>query len=188
MEQLFKHEGVCLWTDDEYSFMKEARRAWPRGCTDTGEVLSNGNSLYYDIKPLRGGKITLALYTDTECIDEYSSNANTVESILGNLFNNAGDDHEGDNPEGEEKENDYSGESLSESLSRWNSAFDMWHYCHPCVAHDVENTDGSKYAQYMGYDDAYYVDDYSDDYYNRRKLGWESKPKGNIFECYDDGK
>jgi hypothetical protein len=71
-------------------------------------------------------------------------------------------------------------------MNRWDSAFDVWTYCHPCKAHDLENTDGSKYADQMGYDDEYYKDD--DDDQNNRRLGFESKPKGNAFECYDDGK
>ena len=30
MEQLFKHEGMCVWNDEEYAFMKNARKAWPK--------------------------------------------------------------------------------------------------------------------------------------------------------------
>ena len=35
MEQLFKHEGMCVWTEEEYAFMKNARKAWPKGCANT---------------------------------------------------------------------------------------------------------------------------------------------------------
>ena len=161
--------------------MKGARRAWPKGCTETGQTSKNGEPLYYDIQPLRNGRIALGLYTDTECLEEYSTNSKTVESILGNVFANveASHDEDGDGAY------DFSGDSLSDSMKRWDSAFDVWTYCHPCRAHDLENTDGSKYAEFFGYDDEYYKDDYADD--GQRRLGFESKPKGDVFECYDDG-
>ena len=30
-EQLFKHEGMCVWSEEEYAFMKNAREQWPQG-------------------------------------------------------------------------------------------------------------------------------------------------------------
>lgn len=159
--------------------MKGARKAWPKGCTATGQE-KNGVPLYYDIKPLRNGRIAPGLYTDTECLEEYSANTKTVESVIGNVFANVEASHD-NNGEG----NDYSNDSLSDSMKRWDSAFDVWTYCHPCKTHDLENTDGSKYADYFGYDDEYYKDD--DDDGNNRRLGFEKKPVGDVFECYDDG-
>ena len=160
MEQLFKHEGMCVWSDDEYSFMKDAREAWPRGCTDSGATTEDGDPLYYDIKPMPGGRIAVGLYSDTKCIVDYSSDTEVVEQVLGNFFTNRRNSHDSKDDE------DYdSSESLETSLAKWNSAFDVWHICHPCVAHDLENTQGNKYS---GYDDD-----------GRRKLG-------DVFECYDD--
>jgi hypothetical protein len=188
MEQLFKHEGMCVWSDEQYAFMKHARKQWPKGCASTGQTKTIGgtkHTLYYNIKPLRSGRIAFGLYTDEQCIEEYSANTKTVESIIGNVWQNA-DSH--DNGEGDS-------ESLADSLASgqdlWDDAFDVWHYCHPCVAHDVENTDGSKYANITCYehndeeDDYYY---YENENQNQRKLGFESCPRGEIFECYDDGK
>jgi hypothetical protein len=40
---------------------------------------------------------------------------------------------------------DFSRDILAESLARRESAFSEWTYCHPCVADDVENIDGTKY-------------------------------------------
>ena len=61
MEQLFKHEGDCLWSDDECNFMQKNRDYWPTGCTisNTEATLHTGKTgyLYYDLKPLPyGGK------------------------------------------------------------------------------------------------------------------------------------
>jgi hypothetical protein len=155
MEQLFKHEGICVWTDEEYAFMKGAREAWPQGCIDSYYTTSEGANIYYDVKPVQGGDITIGLYTDTQCIKEYDNHDSsvTLESVVGNFFLNRGGS--GDN------NYDFSGDSLEQSQARWDSAFGAFHICHPCVAYDLENYDGTKY---YGYGDG----------------------NGDIFDCYDD--
>eukprot|EP00804_Cyclotella_cryptica_P002572 CCRYP_010406-RA/>CCRYP_010406-RA protein AED:0.04 eAED:0.04 QI:451/1/1/1/1/1/3/884/508 len=177
MEQLFKHEGMCVWSDEEYAFMKRARKAWPRGCASTGTTISgadgNASPLYYDIRPLRNGRIAVGLYTDEQCITEYPASTSTVEGIVGNIFLNA-DNHDNNN------NYDFSGDSFAESMNRWDSAFDIWRTCHPCVAYDLENTDGTKY--YTDDDDGYYDDGGR----RKRKLGGNYKAQGDVFECYDD--
>ena len=168
MGQLFKHEGMCVWSDEEYAFMKNARKALPRGCTNSGATTEEGETIYYDIKPLSGGRITVGLYLDTQCIVDYTSDTSTVEEILGNYFSQGGSHDKDGNY-------DYSSDTLKQSLARWTSAFDAFTICQPCVAYDLENTDGEKYTS---------------GYYNRhrrhRKLGGESSPDGEVFECYDD--
>ena len=159
MGQLFKHEGMCVWTDDEYSFMKNARKRLPGGCSDSGSTTEDGQPIYYDIKPLSGGRITVGLYLDTQCIVDYTSDTSQVESILGNYFMGGSHDN---------KDGDDSGYSLKQSLALWTSAFDKFTYCQPCVAYDLENYDGSKYAR------------------RHRKLGGEGNADGSAFECYDD--
>lgn len=183
MEQLFKHEGYCVWTEDEYEFMADARDAWPQGCSDTGSTVTlveadeeKGieevtSSLYYDIKPLPNGRLGLGLYTDTTCIEEYTSTSKAsdvsyIEDLIGNFLVD-GDDHRDENA-------DDSGESLAESLERWNSAFDVWHTCQPCVAYDLSNVYGNTYT-----DDYYY---YNDD----RRTDRDLNGQGDAFECYDD--
>lgn len=160
MEQLFKHEGICVWTDEEYAFMANAREAWPQGCIDSYSALSDGTEIYYDIKPVQGGDITVGLYTDTQCIKEYdgSDSSINVNSILGNFFLNNGGGS-GDN----NYNYDFSSDTLEESLARWDSAFGVFHTCQPCVAYDLENTDGTKF--------------YDDDGGNGQ---------GDAFDCYDD--
>jgi len=177
MEQLFKHEGMCVWTEEEYAFMKNARQAWPQGCVDSGSMTDDGEyNLYYNIKPVRNGRIAFGLYTDSQCLDDYSVTTDQMEDIIGNLFVDA------DGSGSQDENYDFSSDSLSDSMERWHSAFDVWHTCHPCVAYDIENLDGSKY---IDNDDANY---YYDDYYNngQRKLGGEYDAQGDIFECYDD--
>lgn len=184
MEQLFKHEGMCVWTDEEYAFMKNARKAWPSGCVDTGAYANADNedvALYYNIRPLQSGRIAIGLYTDAECLTVYPATTEYVEEIVGNVFTDHGGSGSGDN-----YNYDFSQDTFEESMERWDSAFDVWHLCHPCVAHDLENTGGDKYT----YDDDgnynYGNDDGNGYWWNRRKLGGEYYAKGDVFECYDD--
>lgn len=191
MEQLFKHEGMCVWTEEEYAFMKNARKRWPRGCVDSGLTTGGGEdenedvyNLYYNIKPMRNGRIGLGLYTDTQCLDDYSVTTDEMEEMIGNIFNN-------EDGSGSQDENyDFSSDSLSDSMDRWNSAFDVWHTCHPCVAYDLENLDGTKYTD--DDDGYYYYNNNYNNYYNyggnrrQRKLGGEYSAEGDVFECYDD--
>jgi hypothetical protein len=82
LEQLFKHEGVCLWTDTEYSFMQQNRQAWPEGCVNSKSTDSYGNYLYFDIKPIVTGGMTLALYTDSMCTQEHNGKSPSIEYAL----------------------------------------------------------------------------------------------------------
>ena len=131
------------------------------------------------------GRITVGLYTDTECVETYSSDVDKVEEILGNFFvNNGGSQHSSD----ENYNYDFSSESLQESMDRWNSAFDVWHYCHPCVAYDIENIDGTSYLDDDDYAYGYQANDDGGRRRQRagRNLGGEYNAQGDVFECYDD--
>ena len=229
MEQLFKHEGMCVWSTEQYSFMKNARKVWPGGCTYTGQQ-SNGDNdddggggvdLYYNIKPLSSGRIGVGLYTDVYCLDEHVTSTDEVENVVGNIFQGGGGNSGGsqDNNEGGDGDYDFSSDSLYDSMKRWHSAFDVWHTCHPCIAHDLSNTAGDTYTSGNCYNDDYYAQNYNYNYNNdddndgnggddaygnnddannddanrrrhhrqrRRKLGDESCPTGQVFECYDD--
>lgn len=182
MGQLFKHEGMCIWTDEEYSFMGNARKAWPYGCSISGTTTDSGDQIYYAVKPLSGGSITLGLYTDTRCIKEYRNKGwgdpITVDNVLGNLLAQGGSHDSGDN-----KAKDYSDYTFSESLAIWDSAFDAFKICQPCVAHDLNNygygsNDGSYGSSYNTYTFGY--DDYVWNYY------YKGKYKQYNFDCYDD--
>ena len=81
MEQLFKHEGVCVWTDEEYEFMQDERRDWPEGCTNMGITDESGNYLYFDIKPQADGDVDVGIYTDEQCIQDYTGEENHLALI-----------------------------------------------------------------------------------------------------------
>jgi hypothetical protein len=137
-------------------------------------------TLYYDIKPVSSGRITLAIYQDSQCTDEYSSDVEVVENLLGNPFANMEASRSQDN---NYNNYDFSSDTLAESLARWESAFSEWTYCHPCVAYDVENIDGTKY---LPSDDDVGGANANDGGNGRRHLGGNYEAQGDIFECYDD--
>lgn len=165
MGQLFKHEGMCIWTDDEYSFMKNARKSWPRGCSISSSYYDEDKPIYYDLKPATGGDITVGLYTDTRCTIEYVNQGwddpNTLENVVGNIILKGGNGKSRDNNNGND---DYSA-TLEESLATWDSAFDIFKICQPCIAYSLQNV-GDNYYYYYGNDGG--------------------GGGGNDFDCYDD--
>jgi hypothetical protein len=166
-EQLFKHQGYCLWDGDkkgngddghdngnsDYEFMQNQRKNWVSGCTRLGTVDKKGNALYYDTKPLPGGDMTYGVYTDSSC---------TVESKLtwSNVLSSSYASYEN-------KYND--GLPSISTLNRWNELLSDYKICQPCRAYNRIQTD---------------VPDYGDG----REEGGDGEggkdPWG--FNCYDD--
>ena len=177
MEQLFKHEGFCVWSDEEYGFMKNARKTWPQGCSVSSTTTSNGSYIYYDLKPTSNGGMTFGLYTDTRCMEEYHGSF-SLQDVLENILLEGGSHDSNDN-----SNYDTGGYTLAQSLATWDSIFDTWKICHPCVAYDLNNVgyntddDASKGSAYGTYRYGY------DDDYNYANYGVEH---GNDFDCYDD--
>jgi len=42
MEQLFKHEGVCVWGEDTYKFASEMRKNLPNQCKSSKVMDADG--------------------------------------------------------------------------------------------------------------------------------------------------
>ena len=127
-EQLFKHEGVCLWNDDSiYEFMSEAREgSWSSGCLPTGVSTGKDNGygdsqLYIDLKPTYNGNMTYALYTDYVCATEYDGTGYNVESIAANM-----------------------GLLHGSYMEQWNNAMEVFKVCQPCRAYNLQNSGSSK--------------------------------------------
>lgn len=120
-EQLFKHEGYCVWQENEYDFMYENYGAWPEGCAATEVSLSDGTYLYYDTKALPNATMTYGLYTDARCSVDYTGDEVTLEELL-----NGGD-----------------GEGLSfDELEYWNNAMEIYRVCQPCRAYALNEYGG----------------------------------------------
>jgi hypothetical protein len=120
MEQLFKHEGVCVWGEDTYKFASEMRKNLPNQCKSSKVMDADGNYLYYAIKPEVQGNITIGLYTDGLCSNEYEGSDYDVWTLSG-----------------------YSEYYFEE----FNRALDAYKICQPCVSYDLTEDGFSCYDQ-----------------------------------------
>jgi hypothetical protein len=132
-EQLFKHEGVCVWNDDNlYSFMSTARKNyWPTGCTSTGIKITNtysndyGSYLYIDLRPTWNGNMTYGLYSDEVCKTEYDLPDKDIDSITKSM-----------------------GLLYGSYLQKWNDGLEAFKVCQPCKAYNLKNNYAS--SNYYG--------------------------------------
>ena len=126
-EQLFKHEGVCLWNDDElYEFMSETRESsFPQGCVETGVQNDWGDYLYIDLKPAPSGNMALGLYLDDACKEEYIGGYTLVDNIAASLGLIYGND-----------------------LDSWNKALEVYKVCQPCRAYNLNDNEGGNAYYY----------------------------------------
>jgi len=157
MGQLFKHEGDCVWTEEEYEFMQSSRDMLPDKCTSTGVTIDN-IPLYYHIKPSRYGEIEIGVYTDTNCIQEYQGElsalgvmrqmvcgeGNDASDICATGAENYNDAYEmvygSSNNGGDQKQQ--GGRNMwvfASNTETWNRAFDVYKQCQPCVTYDLTN-------------------------------------------------
>jgi hypothetical protein len=68
-EQLFKHQGVCIWNDDDvYDTMETWMEKFPYQCTKLKVTDDNGNTIYMSTEPLMDGNMTIGIYTDSDCL------------------------------------------------------------------------------------------------------------------------
>jgi hypothetical protein len=177
MEQLFKHEGDCVWTDDEYQFMQNDRETWPEDCTATDFVTSQNEVIYYDLQPAAYGSYGIGLYTDAACTVYYTEGQYTTEYVL----------EQGAADQDDDQQNSGSIYQLEKQLATWNSAFDVFKQCQPCKAYALTdivagmgyqaNADGTRYGE----DD----DGEGGGRRHRRKLE-DDEDEDEEFQCHDD--
>ncbi|KAL7531630.1 hypothetical protein ACHAWF_003857 [Thalassiosira exigua] len=166
-EQLFKHQGYCLWDGDKdendydsqdsdgwedstYGFMQSMRKELPEGCTQTDVF---GGTYYIDMKPQEGGDMTLGVYTDSSCINEADLTYEDYQSYASSYLTSS---------------------ASSGAFDTWNSGMDYYKICQPCRAYNREAT------EYAGSGDGDW----------QRQLGEQNDGQGdeeqNGFNCYDD--
>jgi len=170
-EQLFKHEGYCVWNDDDtYSFMEQYRQNWVSSCVQLNLPDDYGNTLYLNTQPQPEGNMTYGIYLDEDCLEvsPYSNFADYVVSYYTYYYGNS--------------------DTGYTQAAQWNSTFDMWNeymntykVCQPCRAYSLNINDG----------DGNSGDGNSGDGDRRRFLdGDENDGEGEEeqwgYNCYDD--
>lgn len=114
-EQLFKHQGYCLWDEDEYEFMQENYR-WPEECQQTNTQV-DGQYLYYDLKPMPGANMTVGLYTDSRCRYEFVHEEITAQSVVQDM-------------------------EVLQYIDQWNYGLEVYKTCQPCRAYSLQGQNG----------------------------------------------
>jgi len=170
-EQLFKHEGICVWNDDDgYEFMEKYRQIWPNYCYELSLTGDDGSTIYLHMKPEAWGNFTYGIYSDAYC---------SVESDYVQIHYNY-----------------YYGYDGYEAAQTWNSTFEMWNeymevykICQPCRAYslfpdnsgDNSNDEGRRKLEDNYDDDGY---DANDIYKEYNDGDGDEEQWG--YNCYDD--
>jgi hypothetical protein len=139
-EQLFGHQGSCSWTEASYSFMENSRELWPEECTQSAVTDASGSSVYYDVKPLSGGKMTIGLYKDAACAQTYTGSL-TVQEVLQAIDanNNQNDDGDGGNAYNAGNKVNEPTFGSEEWFDEWNAALGTYRTCQPCKVSSLGN-------------------------------------------------
>lgn len=99
--------------------MDSYREWWPQGCTQTGSS-DGGTYIYADIQPVKGGDMTVGLYTDSSCTLPYTGRKVKAGDFL-----------------------QYSGSNLDNHIAKWNEAFGIFKHCQPCKAYSLSSKKGN---------------------------------------------
>lgn len=130
-EQLFKHQGYCVWQNqwqstDGYDNMQSYLENWISGCITLYLPDDDGNTLYLATKPGGEGNMTYGIYSDEYCIQE-SGTTTFADYVVMYYYNYYGRTDEGE-----------------EAASGWESRFNTWNkylnsfkVCQPCRAYDL---------------------------------------------------
>ena len=142
-EQLFKHEGFCLWNGDkdysygygysgDYDFMQSSYDEWMSymGCSAvSGFTDDNGNTLYSDAKPASGAKFEYGLYTDSKCTKlsdktwrQYLVNAKPSYSSYFSYYSGGYNQYQ-------------QAQNYVDDVKRWNYLMNDYKVCQPCRAY-----------------------------------------------------
>lgn len=142
-EQLFKHQGYCLWGSQQYEFMQSYQL--PTECTALTYPDENGNNLYMHIDPQSEGTVGIGVYTDAYCMQR-ASNSMTIQSYIEMYYSNNNDDDGANTEKGTQIARAY-----TRALEQWNEQMNIYKTCQPCRTYtlykfnvdDDDDVDGS---------------------------------------------
>ncbi|MGK3740976.1 MAG: hypothetical protein ACI8RD_010677 [Bacillariaceae sp.] len=147
-EQLFKHEGYCVWNDNandnsvddeeegsgsgsgddddedsDYEFMSSVQQNQVQECTSMYLTDDDGNSVYRHLRPQGEGNITDSLYTDEDCTQKSTmSFSDYIVKWYTNYYY--------DSDKGQQV-----AEKWQANTVRWNELMTDYKVCQPCRAY-----------------------------------------------------
>lgn len=165
-EQLFNHQGYCVWNNTAYEFMSEYRESWPSTCKSVYFYDDDGkyNKAYLNMHPQAFGYFTYGLYEDNTCTtlsSKYDASTYFRYYYGQNGYND------------EELEEKVAGFEYNQQLM--NEYMNEYKICQPCRAY-------SKYENYANDDDDGSGSNDNEDHSDEG--GGYAEQWG--FNCYDD--
>ena len=167
-EQLFKHEGMCVWNDDDaYSEMSQWMENWPTSCTQLYKPDYDGNTIYFAVHPLPQGNMTLEIYTDEQCttVSPYMDLSSYIIQLYSQYDRYYGTDR------GSEVAAMYTEAIHTEAIQNWNEKMSTFKVCQPCKAYNL------------------YSDQENNEQHEKKGRFLENDGDGETqerFNCYDD--
>ena len=171
-EQLFKHEGMCVWNDEDvYDEMEEWMETWPAECKQLSMPDYYGNTIYLAVHPLPEGNMTLGVYTDEKCTS--LSTTTDLTTYIMNLYQSSYYYYYGGAERGQAV-----AEMYTQAIATWNEYMSAFKVCQPCKAYNLwadeeairddrarnrllnsgdEDGDGYETERFNCYDDAGYT-------------------------------
>lgn len=159
-EQLFKHEGYCVWDSSIYSFMQRQRQNWPTSCFQATYSDSYGNALYMDLLPQGEGNVTIGMFTDESCT-QVSTTTTFLDYVVIYYKNAYGSEDAGMN----------AALSWNYTFEKWNEYMDSYKICQPCRSYNL-----NKFRQ----------EDEEGRYLENNKNDGEGEEEQWGYNCYDD--
>ncbi|CAB9531194.1 expressed unknown protein (Partial), partial [Seminavis robusta] len=123
-EQLFKHQGYCLWSENDYEWMESYREFWPTYCRQLYYSGYNGETLYMDLRPQAEGDITIGIFEDELCV---TNSSYTFADYIQMYYN-----YYGYYDKGYEVS-----QTWQYAINTWNSYMDVYKVCQPCRAYNL---------------------------------------------------
>ena len=131
-EQLFKHEGYCVWDEDTYELMQGTREMWPTYCIQLRYSDLYGNTLYLHVLPQAEGNITMGIFSDEVCT-QVSTTTNFTEYVY--IFY---ENYYGSSQYGVE-----AAQSWEYKIETWNEYMNTYKICQPCRAYNLNKSEQS---------------------------------------------
>ena len=154
-EQLFKHQGYCLWADqaamgsnneweeeqqegsgdgdnhnnndETYEFMESYREWWPSYCRQLYYTAYDGSTLYMDLKPQAEGNISVGIYSDDLCA---TPSGYTFGDYIMMYYSYYGYQDKGQQVV----------ETWETAINQWNDYMSVYKICQPCRAYSLQKS------------------------------------------------
>ncbi|CAB9524683.1 hypothetical protein (Partial), partial [Seminavis robusta] len=124
-EQLFKHQGYCLWSENTFEKMANFREYMvPYDCQQLYFPDDYGNTIYMAIAPQPMGDMTIAVYSDAMCTKQSRT---TIQDYIMLFY-----DLQGNYDKGKQIAS-----SWTTAIKRWNHHMGVYKQCQPCRAYDL---------------------------------------------------